>query len=397
MTVAPFADRPWLVPAVAAVTAILVVTAGFSPPSAASPDPGVTSIPLATSLQSAAGTWATLPMGHLTQPLNTFWQLFFRPTGTTAWANEVDATATATNGGLVLASAAGQPFIAAVRPANLLHFSPLISTTDGGRSWSNGLLPKGLGASPDALSTAPGGPTLALVESGLHAQVLASAGDLSTWRTLTTARRLASGEGGTACGLLSLTAVASLAGHAIVGASCSRPGVVGIFTARGSTWTLDRLTLPRSIRQGRVQVLALEGSPSGLSALLASTAKSGTTLVAARTDGTGWTVSPGPVVAPGRHLISFGPTAGTGLFALLSAPSGAVRLVVDSGSGGAWQQMPSPPPGTATVAFDPDAAPTVAAFAVHKSTVTVWTLAAADGQWAKGQVIHVKIQFGSSA
>jgi hypothetical protein len=313
-------------------------------------------------------------MGRLTQPLNTFWQLFFQPTGTTAWSNEVGATATATNGGLVLASAAGQPFIAAVRPANLLHFSPLISTTDGGHSWSNGLLPKGLGASPDALSTAPGGPTLAVVESGLNAQVLASVGTLSTWRTLTTARRLASGKGGTACGLRSLTAVASLAGHAVVGARCSRAGVVGIFTARGGTWSLDPVT-----------------------ALLASTKKSGTTLVAARTtDGTGWTISPGPEVAPGGHLISFGPAAGTGLFALLSAPSGAVRLVVDSGSGGAWQQMPSPPRGTATVAFDPAAAPTVVAFAVHGSTVTVWNLGA-TGRWAAGQVIHVKIQFGSSS
>jgi hypothetical protein len=73
-----------------------------------------------------------------------------------------------------------------------------------------------------------------------------------------------------------------------------------------------------------------------------------------------------------------------------------VRLVVDSGSGGAWQQMPSPPRGTATVAFDPAAAPTVAAFAVHGSTVTVWNLGA-TGRWAAGQVIHVKIQFGSSS
>jgi hypothetical protein len=173
--------------------------------------------------------------------------------------------------------------------------------------------------------------------------------------------------------------------------------VVGIFTARGGTWALDPVTLPGSLGAGRVEVLALEGTSSGLTALLASTKKSGTTLVAARTtDGTGWTISPGPEVAPGGHLISFGPAAGTGLFALLSAPSGAVRLVVDSGSGGAWQQMPSPPRGTATVAFDPAAAPTVVAFAVHGSTVTVWNLGA-TGRWAAGQVIHVKIQFGSSS
>jgi hypothetical protein len=118
--------------------------------------PLVTSIPtpLATSIGSSSGTWATLPMGRTNQPLNTFWQLFFQPAGATSWTDEVGATATATNGGLVLATAVGRPFIAGIRPANLLRFSPLISTTDGGVTWTNGVLPRGLSAHPDSLSTA---------------------------------------------------------------------------------------------------------------------------------------------------------------------------------------------------------------------------------------------------
>ena len=39
-----------------------------------------------------------------------------------------------------------------VRPTNLLTFSPLIFTSDAGRSWSTGLLSQGLAASPDALA-----------------------------------------------------------------------------------------------------------------------------------------------------------------------------------------------------------------------------------------------------
>jgi len=62
-------------------------------------------------VQSSAGTWVTLPMGRLNQPLNTFWQLFFRPTGMTTWNDKVGATATATNGGLIMAAAVAQPFV----------------------------------------------------------------------------------------------------------------------------------------------------------------------------------------------------------------------------------------------------------------------------------------------
>ena len=61
--------------------------------------------PLATSVPAGGGTWATVAMGDLGQPLNTFWQLLFRPAGTNSWSDRVEATAVATNGGLVLASA----------------------------------------------------------------------------------------------------------------------------------------------------------------------------------------------------------------------------------------------------------------------------------------------------
>ena len=87
--------------------------------------------PLATSVQTAAGTWATIAMGHLGQPLNTFWQLFFQPPGATSWSNQVEATATATNGGLVLASAGDRSVIVGVRPSVRLSFTPLIATSNG--------------------------------------------------------------------------------------------------------------------------------------------------------------------------------------------------------------------------------------------------------------------------
>ena len=78
--------------------------------------------PLPASVQTRAGTWATVPMGDLGQPLNTFRQLFFRPAGSASWSDRVQATATATNGGLVLADD-NQDLVVGVRPSNMLTFS----------------------------------------------------------------------------------------------------------------------------------------------------------------------------------------------------------------------------------------------------------------------------------
>jgi hypothetical protein len=396
--------RRWRYRAGAAVLAALPVAAGLGTFAGPSVSGAVTSFApsiatsLATSVQTGEGTWATLPMGHLDQPLNTFWQLFYRPTGTNSWTDKVEATAVATNGGLVLASATGQPFVAGVRPTNFLAFSPLIATTDGGRSWSNGLLPVGLAADPGALSTAPDGETLALVGRGTRAKVLVTTGDLSIWRTLTTARTLASGSGGKACGIGSLTTVASLAGMTMVGASCERPGVVGIFAERAGSWQLSTFALPPSLSGDRIEVLDMAETPSGLSALLGIAGRGRTALVAAWTTGAGgWSVSPALALEPGARLESFGPAGGTGLFALTSTASGAKRLAVTDGAGLPWHQMPPPPPGTDTVAFGTAGAPTIDALAGSDTTMTVWAFNQGSSDWVKGQVVHVHIEFGSSS
>ncbi len=129
-------------------------------------------------------------MGNLGQPVNTFWQLFFRRDGARTWSNQVEATATATNGGLVLAPA-GQSLLVGVRPSQMLTFTPLISTADAGRSWSTGLISQGLASRPTALAMSPGGGALALVNGRGGPEVLESTGGLSSWRALVTGKALA--------------------------------------------------------------------------------------------------------------------------------------------------------------------------------------------------------------
>ncbi len=353
--------------------------------------------PLATSVQTSAGTWATVPMGNLQQPLNTFWQLFFRAPGAASWSNKVEAAATATNGGLVLASAEGRSVIVGIRPSARLTYSPLITTSDAGRSWSDGLVTEGLVARPDALAANASGQALALVNDRDSTEVLSSAGDLSNWRPVVSQSALAEVPGrGQPCGLGSLTAVGYLPGHALVGGSCSRPGVVALFSQSAGAWRLAGPALPRSLERGRAEVLALGAARGSTSALLAVSTSNRTDLVAAWSGSRGrWSTSSSLPLRPNEQVASFGPADGNGLFVLLRTASGADGLYVSEGSTSAWRELPAPPQGTTTVAFG--AGEPAAALVAGATVATVWSLGSASSTWAKSQVIDVPIQYGSSS
>jgi hypothetical protein len=332
--------------------------------------------------------------------LNTFWQLFFRPAGATSWTNKVAATATATNGGLIMATAAGQPFIAAVRPAHLLHFSPLIATTNAGTSWTNGLLLQGLAPSPDSLSIAPNGHAVGLVKSGLDAQVLINNHGLSRWEVATTARRLAASTGGTNCGVQSLSSVLADPEMEYVGATCVHPGVVGIFAGGVGGWHLVGPVLPEDLRRGLVEVLSLQETSAGLSALLgiATTTKKEAFVTASLPQAGGqWTVSPVLTLTLHERLASFGPANASGFFILGASSSGVPRLAYNDGSGTGWTLLPEPPRSTETVAFNPASGAPLEALAAHGKTMTVWSLAPGAGSWEPGQVVHVALTYGSSS
>jgi hypothetical protein len=384
--------------AAAALASAVILLAGCS--GAGAPQAGGSSVaapslptPLATSIQTPGGIWATVPMGHLDQPLNSFWQLFLRPVGSSSWSDRVQATGAATNGGLILASQ-GTSTIVGVRPSNLLKFSPLISTSDGGRSWSTGLLAdNGLAARPNALAAGPKDQKLALIGSaGGGAGVLGSSGNLSSWRTITTTHALASTPAGRACGLSAITAVAYLGAQALLGGGCSRAGEAGIFAEGATGWQLLRGVLPSSLERARVEVLELQRTSTGVRALLALADRNGSSLLAAWNEHGHWSDSPPLPLTSAEQLSSFGPAASDGIFVLIKTSSGADRLAVASGPGGGWRNLPTPPAGTSTVAFGPGSS--VDALSVRESVLTVWSLTAQ--RWTRGQVIDVPIEYGSS-
>lgn len=377
-----------------ALASVVLAACGSSAHAPSGPAAPSIPTPLATSIQTSTGTWATVAMGHLHEPLNTFWQLLFRPAGSESWSNQVQATAVGTNGGLILASPRGRGLLVGVRPTNLLTFSPLIFTANGGSSWSTGLLAEGLTEHPDALAAESASLMLALVNARAGEQLLSSAGGLSGWRTSITTRALAATAPGRSCGLASLTAVAYREGAALAGGSCSRPGVVGVFVERAGSWRLLAAAAPGQLERDRIEVLGLQSHGDATGALLGVSDGSTRSLVAAWYGNGHWTASQPLRVSAYQHVSSFGPASGNGIFALLASPPGPSQLAVASSPGGGWRELAPPPAGTATVAFGP--ASSVDALAVEDTVLSVWALAAHSSDWVHRQTLKVPIEFGSS-
>jgi hypothetical protein len=378
--------------AVALATAALIAGCGSAAPAARGPAPEAppAGAPfLATSLATAAGTWAVAVMGGSVATNNNFWQLFARPPGSPRW-KLVTPPGTPDNGGLVLAPA-GRSLIAGFRPSQFLTYTPLSATADGGQAWSStGPLDGALANVPDALAAAPvTGHLLALLADGTA--MLAAPSGYASWTALASLRSLAATSPGRRCGLQDLTAAAfSPPGQPLLAGTCRHRGTVGIFTETGRTWRAAGPSLPAPLAGQAIQVLRLTSTANGTVALLAAGSGSATRLLAAwSADGTHWTLSP-PLPLHGAKLAS----ASTG-------PGATIAIVLNTGHAqtiaspaAPWQPLPTLPAGTATLA--PGPAGGWNALAVHSTKLTIWQLVPGTTAWASAQTIDVPIQFGSS-
>jgi hypothetical protein len=200
---------------------------------------------------------------------------------------------------------------------------------------------------------------------------------------------------------VSLTA----AGTPLVGASCARPGIAGIFAPAGSGWRAAGPAIAGRLAGEPVRVLRLTaGDGAGTMALLQAGTGDASSLLAAWTaDGTHWTVSP-PLPVNGAQVLSSGAGSGaTAAWVLL--PGGRAATIAGPGppgapgatgaTGAAWRSLPAPPHGTAVLAPGPGGA--LDALAVSGgSALTVFRLTPA-GAWRQTQVISVPVQLGSSS
>jgi hypothetical protein len=378
----------------ALATSALMAACGSSAPATRGPAaqaPAAGAPFLATSLVTAAGTWAVATMGGSAASHNNFWQLFARPAGSTRW-KLVTPPGVADNGGLVLAGAAGRSLITGFRPSQYLTYTPLTVTSDGGRTWSAaGPLDGALADVPDALAAAPGtGDLLAVLADGTAR--LAAPGYV-TWTTLASRRSLAATPPGRHCWLQNLTAAAySPTGAALLAGTCTHQGIAGIFAFQDGTLDAAGPALPAALAHQTITVLRLTRTANTTVALLAAGTGPATSLLAAWSadSGSHWALSP-PFRLNGQKLSSASIGPGGTIAIILNRNHGETL----AGSSAPWRQLPALPPGTATLA--PGPAGGLDALTVHRIKLTVWQLAPGAAAWSSTQTINVPIPFGSSA
>jgi hypothetical protein len=440
-------------PAVGAVAAALMVaTACGSSPAGSAPAvaPAAAAPPLALSLADAGGTsWAVVEMGRRSAQDENFWQVLVRPAGAAAWRLATPA-GVADNGGLVVASTGAGALLAGFRPSQDLTFSPLAATSDAGARWApGGPVSPGLSDVPGALAAGPGDRLIALTDGG---GVDLGSGGGTRWTRLASARSLAATAAGRACGLSGVTAAAFGAdGAPLVGGTCGKPGVAGIFAWRGGTWRAAGPALPAALARRDVSVLRLGsvsmraarvalgsgtatasgsaggsaagsgGSAAGSGGSAAgsgrSAARSGGAAAGGPADGgtaavlavgrggaagvvVAWSVSGGsrwrlsPVLTAGSlrvRSVSLWPDGSAGL--VLSGRRGE-RGATIAGPGGSWAALPALPAGVATLA--PGSGGGVEALTVERSTMRAWRLSGGVAGWSEFQQVRVSIPYGSS-
>jgi len=415
--------RAWAA-AAAAVGGCVVAGCASARAPAPAPAPSAATAPLATSLAQAGGrAWAIVSMGGSAADDNSFWEVFTRPLGSTQWAL-VTPPGVADNGGLVAAvPPAAQGLDVAVRPSQDLTFSPLALTGNGGKTWDTGLVDASVAAVPDALALG-GGRMLVLLGDGAIDQAVTSGAGIpgegvsgaaqpsasasAAWTRLAAPGAIAGSAAGRDCHVTALTAVSlTAAGTPLVGASCARPGVAGIFMPAGAGWQAAGPALSGKLAAQPVKVLRLTaGDGAGTMALLQSGASDDgpASLLAAWTaDGTHWTLSP-PLPLNGAQVLSSGAGPGAtaawvllsgGRAATIAEPTAPSTPSTPSASSAAWRPLPAPPHGTAVLAPGPGGA--LDALAVSGgSALTVFRLTPA-GAWQQTQVISVPVQLGSSS
>jgi outer membrane murein-binding lipoprotein Lpp len=373
----------------AAVTAGLVVAGCGSTPAQHQRAQLMTqSISLNAAFGTASGTWATVVMGGLAARHENFWQLFVRPPGAARW-RLATPPGTADNGGLVLSAGTGQSAVTAFRPSQLLTYTPLIATANGGRSWSAlSPLDAPLASLPDALAVQPGtGRMLAVTANGTAEQASAQATD---WQQVTTTRTLASTPAGRRCKLTTLTAAAYTTSSVLLGGSCGQTGAIGMFTHAGGRWQATGPALPAALSGQAVSVLRLAASGSQVTAVLQAGSGHGASVLAAWLSSHGkWTLSQ-PLQLNGAAIVSasLGPA---GAVAVATA-TGTAALIPKTGS--RWRALPGLPAGTATLAVT--AGGGVQALAVSRNTLAVWQQEPGRLTWTLVQKISVPVQYGSS-
>ena len=325
-------------------------------------------------------------MGDLGQVANTFWQLFYRPTGGVRWSL-VTPPGVADNGGLVLTRRSASVTVAFV-PSQDLLFTPLASSSDDGADWNPAVLPAAIDPVPDALGPAPGGTSQwAVTASGTR--VTRVAGTAQRTGTVVTTATLEQASGGS-CRTVRVDALAGNGTSTFAGATCLVARRAPVFETVGDGW---RVVGPELSSPSPVSVLRLAAAGDALQAMVArsSGASIVVRLMSSNDSGTTWTWSAPLRLRPTATLVSVSPGPGA-RWTVVWRPAGGSKRLGAIISGSKWSTVTTLPPGTQVLTTG--AGTELQALATKGSRLTVWQLDV--GHWVSVLTTTVPIQYGSS-
>ena len=325
-----------------------------------------------------------VPMGHLNDPFNTFYETFTSNNGST-WTLSTPK-GSSTNGGIVIASPAHGA--SAIRSFDNSHVSALTPLSMGTQVMSGGEIIPAIAQSPSALSV-QGGRSYWVTKQG---SVEMSWSPSATPITLATATSLNHSPGGTACGVATINSVAmNASGELAVGVRCSHGGTSAVLTraTTASSWKVAELP-----SMAADATMRLDATATGFIALV-RTGGAAPSLRAVAIHGNDATLSPSVGLMYGLLRASV-PDGHGGYDALIATSKGC--SVVDLAPG---QSV------TSIGAGLPTNAQSIARTSLHGTDVldvvevsggkASFAVLGTKGMWRSIQSIKVAIPYGSSA
>jgi hypothetical protein len=377
--------RPVAVGTIAAISAFAVITR--FPAAAAESLP---SSSFATSVTMNGSIYAAIPMGDLGQSLNTFWQLFELSGGSTGW-KLLTPPGIADNGGLVIEGGSPSALTVAIRPSNLLTFTP-IALKANHTSWSDGgLIPAALVGAPTAY-VGTNVASFAAVKNGGGAVLRSTNG--TAWNKIGSSASLSSVAGGS-CRLAGVQALATNRGLPLyAGGTCVAGDRAGIFEFSGSWRDIGPKLGSLADRSSRV-VLELSATESGLEALIATSSGATTRLILAfsSTNGASWVTSDSLRIPSSADIVSSGGLGSSGAYVVWQK-SGTMAAV--AGANGRWTSLPRLPDHALTLAFPQGPSGRIDALGGHHSEFLAWQLDSSRSRWRQTEAFAVPIVYGSS-
>lgn len=377
---------------VAGILLTLVVAVGVVPPRSSSASEELPPSPLATSVSIDGATFAAIPMGDLSEPLNTFWQLFKLSAGSVHWTLDTPP-GIADNGGLVIEGGSPSLLAVAIRPSNLLTFTA-IAVLGAHANWSNGgLIPGALVGAPTAFVGTKVASFAAVKTAG--GAVVRSKNGLSSWTRIGTAAELSAVAAGT-CRVRAVDALATNAGLPLyAGVSCSAGNRAGIFAFDGSSWRVIGPKLGRLGTGASRTVLMLSASPLGLTAIIATTSTEKIRLVVARSsNGSSWASTPPLSLPASASIASLGTTGNAGAY-VVWRENGVFAAVATANN--RWSTLPRLPDDALTIALPQGPSGSVDAVGGRHSTFLGWRLDRGTSRWQQTESFTVPILYGSSS